>query len=237
MRNQLSKLGPTLWVSIAFILIGIFLLLENLDIYYFSDFWDYWPLIFVFIGIIKLVSSDFRDVYSSTIFIAIGLILFSMSMGWIYFSDIWQFWPIIFILIGARIIYAKLRSERELGEEESAAYSDNTIDDVAVFGGKERRISSQNFRGGNIVVLFGGLELFFDNARLSEGQTILNMVVMFGGAEIHVPKDWKVVTKGFPIFGGFEDKRVPLSQEESLSQKELVIKGVVMFGGLEIKNI
>jgi predicted membrane protein len=237
MKNRLSSLGPTLWISIAFILIGTFLLLENLDIYYFSDFWDYWPLIFVFVGVIKLISSDFRDIYSSTVFIAIGFILLSMTMGWIYFSDIWQLWPLIFILVGVRIIYTKLKSDQRTGEEKGDSYSDDTIDDVAVFGGKEKRISSQNFRGGNIVVLFGGMELFFDNARLAEGETILNMVVMFGGAEIHVPRDWKVITKGFPMFGGFEDKRTPLSQEESLSKQELVIKGVVMFGGLEIKNI
>jgi predicted membrane protein len=234
MPDRSRNLGPTFWFSIVIILIGLFLLLENLNIYYFDDIWEYWPGLLILIGIYKLYTSRFTEIYSNLFLIAIGSVLLLWTTGYLYWYEIWQFWPIILIAIGARIIYTKLKHDKD--GQSRGTITDDRIDHVAIFGGKEKRVASQNFQGGNIVAVFGGIELFFDNSHLSEGENILDVLVVFGGAEIYVPSNWKIITKGFPVFGGFEDKRRHISNQDTSQKKELVIKGLVLFGGLEIKD-
>ena len=40
---------------------------------------------------------------------------------------------------------------------------------------------------------------------LKEG-AFLELTAAFGGIEIHVPEHWRVVVKGMPIFGAWENK-------------------------------
>jgi len=234
MTNRSIGTGPTFWFSIISIIVGIFLLLDNLNIFYIDGLWEYWPLILVAIGVYRLFSSGFRDVYASTLFIIGGSILFLLSTDIIYFRDIWRFWPLVLILIGARIIYNKVILN-ESGRKRDTI-SDDTIDHVAIFGGKEKRITSDNFQGGNITAIFGGIDLYCENAKLAEGSNVLDILVMFGGTEIYVPKDWMIVTKGLPIFGGFEDARKNPPKPGASTKGTLVVKGLVLFGGLEIKD-
>jgi len=233
-RGRINS-GPTFWFSIILILLGIFLLLENLDIFYFDGLWEYWPLILIGIGVYRLFNSGFRDVYGSLMFIIFGGLLLLLSLDIYDFGEIWQFWPVILILIGARIIYYKVILDPE-DRKRRTTISDDTIDHVAIFGGKEKRVTSNNFKGGNITAMFGGINLFLGNAKLSQDENILDILVMFGGAEIYVPSDWTVITKGFPIFGGFQDARKNPPEEFNASKGVLVIKGLIMFGGLEIKD-
>ena len=235
MTHRSRNLGPTFWFSIVLITVGLFLLLENLDLYYLDDVWGYWPVILILIGFYKLYASGFKDIYSNLFLIIIGGILLLWTTGNLYWYEIWQFWPLILIIIGARIIYIKLRRDKE-GQLSAGTITDDRIDHVVIFGGKEKRVTSQNFQGGNIIAVFGGVDLFLDNARLSDSENILDVLVMFGGAEIYVPRNWKIITKGFPVFGGFEDKRTQTSYKEGSTQQELIIKGLVLFGGLEIKD-
>ena len=236
MSNRKINTGPTFWFSVLLIIFGFLLLLENLDMFEIDWFWEYWPLLLVGIGVYRLLNSGFRDVYSSSLFILVGLLLFLLKTDSIYFSDIWRFWPLILILIGGRIIYNKVILDQKEGENRNTI-DDDRIDHLAIFGGKEKRVTSANFQGGNITVVFGGVDLYLGNAKLASGDNILDILVMFGGTDIYVPKDWKVITKGFPVFGGFEDNRKNPPDAESTSQSVLVIKGLVLFGGLEIKDV
>lgn len=235
MTNRTKQLGPTFWLSIVLIALGIILLLENLDIYYFDNLWEYWPVIFIIIGLIKLVSSGFRELYSSLVLIAIGGFLLLIKLDYFDFSDIWQFWPVILIIMGGRIIYNKLRTGPE-GKFPAGAITDDRIDHVAIFGGKEKQVVSQNFQGGSIAAVFGGIDLYLGNSRLAEGENVLDVLVIFGGTDIYVPGNWKIITKGLPVFGGFEDKRSLVEEPGDGAKNVLIIKGLVLFGGLEIKD-
>ncbi|MCK6620186.1 MAG: hypothetical protein HUU32_09225 [Calditrichaceae bacterium] len=235
MNESKPKFGANFWLSIGLILLGLYLLLENLGFIYWGDIWDYWPLILVIIGLVKLYSSNFREVYSASVWIAVGLLLFLVTRDYIDLGDIFQFWPVILILIGIRIVWTHyLRSNRPDRAEES--FTQDRIDAVAIFGGREVQIASENFEGGNITAIFGGVEIDFSGSRLAPGNNILDVFVMFGGAELRVPRNWNVVMKGMPIFGGFEDARRQVMGEELAPENLLIIKGLVLFGGLEVKD-
>jgi predicted membrane protein len=235
MGNKNFSTSSSFWVSVVLILLGVYLLLENLGFIYISDLWDYWPLILVGIGVVKLLNSKFKDIYSAGILIVIGFLLFSITTNYLYIEDIWQFWPLILVFIGARIIWNHYIRENKPGYRDSMISRDR-IDAVVVFGGRELRVSSDQFEGGNITSIFGGAEIYFSNSRLARGENILDVFVMFGGAELYVPRDWNVVMKGIPIFGAFEDERRASPPEELSAENTLFIKGLVLFGGLSLKD-
>ncbi len=99
-------------------------------------------------------------------------------------------------------------------------------------------MTSQDFQGGDITAIFGGIELDLTEANIQTNEATLAITAIFGGVEVRVPPNWQVAFRGAPIFGGVEDKtrtsRVVDPANPNL--KVLVITGAVIFGGLEIKN-
>jgi len=99
-------------------------------------------------------------------------------------------------------------------------------------------MTSQDFQGGDVTAIFGGVELDMTEANMQAKEATLAITAIFGGVEIRVPPNWQVAFRGAPIFGGIEDKTRTARVEDPANSnlKVLVITGAVIFGGLEIKN-
>ena len=108
---------------------------------------------------------------------------------------------------------------------------------MALFSGNSSRAVSQSFKGGSSVSMFGGSEVDLRDAKQSSGEAKFDVFVMFGGAEITVPKDWEIVIKGLPIFGGMDEKTsAPAREGELADPPTLVINYLALFGGVEVNN-
>ena len=68
---------------------------------------------------------------------------------------------------------------------------------------------------------------------MEDGNHILEVVMVFGGASLIIPPDWNVKSDVLNLFGGFSDKR---RTSQVNNNKTLTIKGVVIFGGGELKS-
>ncbi len=110
------------------------------------------------------------------------------------------------------------------------------LDDVSIFGGGQKFIISNNFQGGNVTAIFGGSELDLTRSKLAPGEHVLEVVAIFGGTTLIVPKEWNVVIDVLPLFGGFSHKGLRSPNIVTNPESTLVIKGVVIFGGGEIKT-
>jgi len=99
-------------------------------------------------------------------------------------------------------------------------------------------MTSQDFQGGDITAIFGGVELDLTEANIQGTEATLAITAIFGGVEVRIPPTWQVAFRGAPIFGGIEDKTrtARVNDPTNSSLKVLVITGAVIFGGLEIKN-
>jgi predicted membrane protein len=98
-------------------------------------------------------------------------------------------------------------------------------------------MTSQQFQGGKVTTIFGGLNYNMLKSKLAPGENVIDVFCLFGGMKLIVPEGWTVKIRVMSFFGGFSDKhrfRVPESTIEEGSQ--LVIKGTVIFGGGEIKS-
>lgn len=89
-------------------------------------------------------------------------------------------------------------------------------------------------KGGTIQNSFGGTVIDLRRTTLPEGETFLDIDCTFGGIEIYVPSDWKVVFRCTTCLGGCQDKRFGGGMIDQ--NRILVIRGDLTFGGIDIKS-
>ena len=141
---------------------------------------------------------------------------------------LFDLWPLILVALGGGMLYQAVIRHRSV-----AADGDSTISAIAILGGVERTIGTQDFRGGELTAVMGGCEIDLRDADIQEEQAVLNVFAFWGGIELKVPENWVVVVQGLPIMGGFEEHTHP---RKDGPKKRLLIKGFVIMGGVEIRN-
>lgn len=225
------KLKSRVIVGIILVIIGVLFLLRNYDIAFFPFEMITWEYFFILFGLLLFILSDNKT--AGIIFLAIGL-----------FNLVPQLWPLIFVVIGLYIIL-KRKGSRPMAHFKHYHRGSNIpdgegakdyLEDVNVFGGGTKIINTENFKGGNVVSIFGGSEINLMGSKLAEGENSLEMTAIFGGSTLIIPSDWKVETDVLSIFGGFSDKRRKDPNKVQDPNRILVIKGLALFGGGEIKN-
>ncbi|MEW2356602.1 DUF1707 domain-containing protein [Spirillospora sp. NPDC029432] len=100
---------------------------------------------------------------------------------------------------------------------------------VAVFSGADRRGRWLVEPSTTVSCLFGGAELDFRQAVLSQREVTLNVTCVFGGVDITVPPGVRLVNSVSAVFGG-----VDLPDDDTTDPDAPVIRitGMVLFGGV-----
>ena len=106
--------------------------------------------------------------------------------------------------------------------------------ETAVFGGVERRISAQDFRGAQCTAVFGACKIDLRDAQMQGKEATLETYAVFGGIELRIPEDWEVVNRSTAIFGGIGDQR--RHSPTGPDAKTLILEGAAVFGGVQIKD-
>ena len=190
-----------------------------------------WQMILIVLGVIFISTRENKS--TGWILLLIGLVFLAPDVIHIPFGVRKLFWPSILIIIGLVIIIRSTGiNKRDTEKLNSADY----IDDIAILGGGDKVITSENFKGGKVTALFGGSKIDLTRAKLAPGQNVIEVFCMFGGSTLIFPENWNVKVDVISIFGGFSDKRRIRTDTTMDVGKEIVIKGFVMFGGGEIKN-
>ena len=97
-------------------------------------------------------------------------------------------------------------------------------------------MTSQDFQGGEVVAIFGGVELDLRQAGMTGDSAVLEINAIFGGVEIKIPRNWSAVVEGVGIFGGYADNSFQPDPAQGPGVKQLIVKGVAAFGGVDVKN-
>jgi predicted membrane protein len=221
-------------IGVVLVIVGLFLVMRNTGL--FPDFIEHvvfsWPMLLVAVGLVMTLGAAEKT--AGIIVMAVGGFFLIPAIFRETFHAYNMFWPSIFIIIGVIFIATKRRGWDSVTSRGVAG--DDYIDYVNVFSGGERQIVSENFKGGKISAVFGGMELDMTKAKLAPGRSELEIACVFGGATLIVPDDWHVLIEVTPVLGGFNDSR-KLSPGRIIDPtKQLVIKGAVVFGGGEVKS-
>lgn len=163
--------------------------------------------------------------------IIIGAVLIVWGVGALLGVSLFKFvFAFILIAIGIRIIVGK---DHDFWDFKSAKSTTNEdyINEVNIFSSANKVIKSETFKGGKIVMIFSGGKIDLSQVKTTEKNIDIELVVLFGGGQLIIPKGWKVNSQGTSIFGGYDTK-----VEGENAETTLHMKGVAIFGGIKVIN-
>jgi hypothetical protein len=226
---------PGIVPALVVIGIGVLFLLNNLNIFYMHDIWRFWPVILIAAGLAKMVDSPYSNgKLTGGILIGVGGLFLADTMGLLDLS--WRdFWPLVLIGAGLLMLWSRLAPPQAGVPNMPAGGHEGELNDYAIFGGVERKVTTDDFRGGHVSAMFGGVEVDLRRAGMRGDSAVVDVSAMFGGVEFKVPQNWAVVPSVAAIFGGFSNKSVQPNGDMP-GVKRLFIKGSAVFGGVEVKN-
>ncbi|TVR73100.1 MAG: hypothetical protein EA408_05600 [Marinilabiliales bacterium] len=232
-RHEIGRSAVTL-IGALLVLAGALLIVDHLNLLPFRlrGIIFTWQMLLIVLGLVFMTKRDGR--LAGIILLSIGVFFLLPKLTILPVHASRLFWPALLIVVGVLIIF-KGSFRRGLGYSGSKLNGD-AIEDVNVFGGHDRIIETPNFKGGEIVNVFGGGNYDLLQSRLSPGNNVLEVVMIFGGSKIIVPQDWDVKVDVAAVFGGFSDKRIKSPEITRDPSRTLIIKGVAIFGGGELVN-
>ena len=225
------RISGQLMLGLAIAAAGILFTLDNLHVLEAGDFLRYWPVVLIAIGLVHFSQATSADgQLGAGIWILVGGLLLANRMGFVH-TNVWNLWPLLLVLVGGRIVLQTMSRDR--AHAGAGGDASPVVSCVAVMGGFERKVTSPEFRGGEITAFMGGGKLDLRETVPAGGQAVVNVFAVMGGFEILVPETWRVSSEVTPFMGGIEDKARTSS---SPSAPCLIIRGFVMMGGITLKN-
>jgi hypothetical protein len=130
------------------------------------------------------------------------------------------------------VLFRSLGPGRVVREGVAARTSpDNVVDITAVLGGFERRVSAQDFRGGEITAVMGGCALDLRDASIVK-EAVINVFAIWGGITIKVPAR----LDRRPAWHAGDGRLRGKDRRPPDASKRLVITGYAIMGGVEVRN-
>lgn len=234
MTEKKSLPGGAILLGIVLIAIGTLVLLANLGILPFElDLHHWWPLILIFLGVAHLYNNRNIFDFSGLFLILLGGIFLLATLDRICWGDVWRFWPAVLILLGIAIIFRRHPVPLALSGHAASGRNDSTVQVANILSGTDRRIISQEFKGGDVHNILGGTKIDLLEAKLAGGDWLLTVSTILGGVEILVPRDWRIEVHPTTMLGGVDDRT---RQNPAAGGGKLIIKASALLGGVDIKN-
>jgi len=230
---------------------GVVLLLDQQGILSADRVFNYfWPAVLIAGGIVTLVGCRGRGGRGLWGFLMLGwgilLLLSNLGIGHFRFESIW---PLAVIGVGIAMIYQATSGRGSCADGaprpqwmdyinpwSRSGSEDSDLNHVAIFGGFNKRSTTQAFRGGKLIALCGGFQIDLRKAEMEGDTAMIEAVAVMGGGEIKVPEHWQVSMDGIGIFGGYSDESTQQLPAPGAPSKKLIVKGVAILGGVVVKN-
>jgi len=217
-------------LGLAIMVLGALWTLDNLNLVESEPILRWWPLVLVTVGAAKLLGlGTTRHVAAGGLIGFAGVWALADSLGLVHIS-IWDLWPVALVAIGVAMLSRSAGWQRGGGAPDEPSARLNTF---AFMSGVGRKVISQEFRGGEVTAVMGGAEIDLRPARPAAGGAVIDVFAWWGGIDLFIPDDWKVVSEATVIMGAIEDtSKAPPPDTRNV----LIVRGFVMMGGVEIKN-
>ena len=217
-------------IGLSILTLGLLWTLDNLNVLDSDVITRWWPVVIIVVGVIRLFDPAAGKLSSIVIaLIGVGILLDVLDV-WNF--DPGDFIPLVIAFIGAKLVLDVFR--RRGARQQHPGSPDATVHAFALMAGVGRRSVSADFRGGDANAIMGGVELDLREARIPEGQeAVIDAFAFWGGVEIRVPENWRVVSQVMPLMGAYEDHT---TGKAATAGPVLIVRGVAIMGGIEVKN-
>ena len=170
----------------------------------------------------------------------VGIILILIGISALTGISLFNFvFAIILIVIGIRLITRRSwhdawpRHDHPYHHDSDTMGSgDDFIEEVAVFSPLNKSYTAAHFKGGKIVMVFSGGEIDLTSIKTDATEIDLEVSSVFSGAEVTVPKYWKV-RSAVNIFVGNVDIHQAAGGDGPVT---LTLRGDAVFGQIEVRK-
>ncbi len=221
-------------IGIVLIGLGVLVGLHALDIVNFNIFFKgWWSLLIIVPCFIGLIRDDDKTGSVLGILLGVGLLLSAQEdISYKTLSKLVA--PIILVVVGIAFIIKSIFN-RDVNEKiksiNNTLGKDNKVS--AVFAGQDINLVEKEFKGATLTSVFGGIDLDLRKA-IFTSDTVINATCVFGGIDILVPENVKVVIKSTSVFGGVDQKRKNDKFDENAYT--VYVKASCVFGGMDITD-
>lgn len=228
----MKKVKGIMW-GLVIIALGVIWGINESGLISIHLFAGWWTLFIIVPSFISLITD--KDKTGSLIGLCIGLVLLA--------GNYWNIWdykayllPLAVIIVGICIIFntvsEKKKNDNNANEFLEANVTQNPAGQeyYASFSGQTYQFTN-GFAGGKFSASFGGLKLDIRNADIVDN-CVINTSATFGGIDILVPQDVRVIAKSNSVFGGTSDKS---NKNLPADAKTIYINATNLFGGTDIK--
>ena len=225
-----SLLSDRSFVGLLLVALGVMFLLDNTDVLGTDKrvVSTYWPVLLIAWGVWDLLSNGFRARLWPLLVLVVGVVLLLGNLQ-VWSVGVGRLWPVILVAVGLSFLLrwrapsAPRRAPLTGGGKSSY-----------IFGGGEERVTGQDYPGGEVTAICGGIKLDLREAGLRQGKATLDATIICGGLELQVPPQWRVNIQTNTLLGGTENKRQQPAAGQA--QGELTITGTVLMGGIAVKD-
>lgn len=218
--------------GVVIIIVGFLLLGSAFNWWSFNLFFDGWWTLFIFIPCIYSVCTEGFKMHN-ILGLSIAVLLLLSAQNVINWGDIWKFFlPLLVIAIGVKLIFGKSITFPASVQESFTKYDGHKYTYSAVFGANSSK-PTIDYVNGEASAVFGAVELNFREFD-AVCDIYLKASAVFGGVEIFVPRNVKVVISSNNFLGGTDDTTD--HRDDVSKQYSMYIQADAVFGGVEIKN-
>lgn len=188
-----------------------------------DGWWTFFIIVPCFSGIFTS-----KDKFGNFIGLAVGVLLLFAAQDVFEYNMIWQIIvPLIIVMMGIKLIVKSTLPQKEIENTEKGQK-----EGMATFSSKTFDYTDEEITVAKIGAVFGGAKCNLSDAKIKEGSRI-DILCVFGGADIIVPGNVNVKVNTFCLFGGISDKRI--IKDTDNDAVTLNINGFCLFGGADIK--
>ena len=227
MKETQRITGRMVW-GLVVLTLGVLWTLDNLGQIDASQVLRWWPLVPLAWGVLLLSGMNGRkNPRAGWIWTAIGAYSILRPLG-IANADVFDFWPLVLVFIGWSLFYRSWK-----GAPAATSVSGPRIDASAFLAGSQRKVVTDAFTAIDINSVIAATTLDLRTARIKDGRGEIDVYAMWGGIDLLVPREWKVVSEVTPILGVFQDStEVPTDP----NAPTLYVHGSVVMGGIDLRN-
>ena len=226
-----------IWFAVLVIVLGLAFLVQRLGFVSFGIWSIVWPAVIIGLGVSWMIK---RFSFFAVAVAGLGVYFLLFNLGVISLVLTWSIiWPSLLVLLGLTILYETLiphkhkcgvnfsgdKNKRSSYQEENGFVSYD-----CEFSDENRKVSVEEFMGGDIDLSFGKSELDLTSVKRVTTNAKLNVDVSFGTFDLIVPKTIRLYLKSDKSFGSIQINGEPNPD----ATQTLQVDGDVSFGTMNV---
>ena len=225
----MNKTNRILW-GIVLIAAGVVVALNVIGVADIDLLFDGWWTLFIIIPCAVGLFTE-RSKTGNLTGLALGVLLLLCCQNVLSFSMLWKLLiPLFLVVAGVKLLFGTLFRNRGVAlfnrmKQEGHVFKNGT----AVFSGCEMRVSGEEFVGGDLNAVFGGVDCDLREAIIPQDCAI-RATAVFGGIDLRLPPNVNVKVSSTSIFGGVDN--VVKNTDGAVT---VYVNATCLFGGIDIQ--